>query len=72
MSVLGQSLAVCSLFLPSQMPYKWIRLAFLVIFCGLELALTIYQRYFSNVKQHVSYAGHAVRLWVFALFFFSS
>ena len=38
----------------------------LILFCGLELALSIYNRYFTNTTgSKVSYAGHAVRVVVF-------
>ncbi len=43
------------------MPWKWIRLVILVLFCSLELTLSVYNRYHSTTGANVSYAGHGVR-----------
>lgn len=43
----------------NQMPFKWIRLALLVILITLDFTLSIYQRYVNNsTKGKISYTGH--------------
>lgn len=40
------------------MPYNWLRVGVLAVLIGLDFSLSIYQRYFSDNQENISYTGH--------------